>query len=68
MVPVLIAKKYQYQGKMCPEMNEEQSVTSPSGESLGKKFHMSHSKRIKKYPQKYDPGLGAATECNNDNV
>ena len=51
-----------------PEGTEYQSGTSPSGEYLGRNFHVRRSKCIRKYPQQYDPGFGSARECNNDSV
>ena len=45
-----------------PEGTEEQSVTSPNGESLGRNVHMSSSKRIRKSPQRYNPGFGSSIE------
>ena len=53
---------------MRPEGNEYQYVTSPSGEYLGRNFHVRRSKRIINYPQRYNPGFGAAIEWNNDAV
>ena len=43
-----------------PEGTEEQSVTSPSGEALVRNVHVRRSKLIRKYPQQYNPGFGAA--------
>ena len=48
-----------------PEGTEYQYVTSPSGEALGRNVHVRHSKRIRNYPQRYNPGFGAAREWNN---
>ena len=45
-----------------------QSVTSPSGEALGINVHVRRSKRIIKYPQRYNPGVGDDREWKNDNV
>ena len=53
---------------MCPKGTEDQSVTSPSGESLVRNVHVRRSERIRKSPQRYNPGLGAARECKNDIV
>ena len=53
---------------MRPEGTEYQSVASPSGEALGINFHVRRSERIRKSPQWYNPGFGAARECNNDAV
>ena len=41
-----------------PEGNEDQFVTSPSGEALGKNIHTRRSKRIIKSPQWYNPVCG----------
>ena len=51
-----------------PEGTEDQSVTSPSGEALVMNVHVRHSKRIRKSPQRYNPGLGADREWNNDDI
>ena len=40
---------------VCPEGNKYQYVTSPSGEDLMRNFHVRHSKRIRKSPQRYNP-------------
>ena len=53
---------------VCPEGTEDQYVTSPNGEALGRNFHMRCSKRIRKYPQRYTPGFGTAREWKNDAV
>ena len=45
-----------------------QYVTSPSGEALGRNVHVRRSERIRNSPQHYNPGFGAARECNNDAV
>ena len=45
---------------VCPEGNEDQYVTSPSGEALGRNVHVRRSDRIKNSPQRYNPGFGAA--------
>ena len=50
------------------EGTEDQSVTSPNGESLGINVHVRHSKRIRNFPQRYNPGFGAAREWENDTV
>ena len=66
-VPVLIANKSRSQCTMwIPEDTEDQSVTSPSGEALGSNVHVRHSERIRKSPQRYEPGLGAAREWKYD--
>ena len=51
-----------------PGGNEDQPLTSPSGESLERNFHARRSKRIRKYPKQYNPGFGAAKEWKNDAV
>ena len=43
-------------------------MTSPSGEALGRNFRVRRSKRIRNYPQRYNPGFGAAREWNNEDV
>ena len=48
-----------------PEGTEDQYVTSPSGEALGRNFHVRRSERIENSPQRYNPGFGAAREWNN---
>ena len=53
---------------VCPYRNENQYVTSPSGEALGKNVNVRRSKRIRNSPQRYNPGFGAARECKNDAV
>ena len=45
-----------------PEGTEDQSVTSPIREALVRNVHVRRSKRIRKYPQRYDPGFGADRE------
>ena len=45
-----------------------QYVTSTSGKALGRNLHVWRSKRIIKYPQRYNPGFGYFRECNNDAV
>ena len=47
---------------------EEQSVIYPSGEYLGRNFHVRRSGRIIKYPHRYDLYFWAAKEWNSDNV
>ena len=51
-----------------PEATEYQFVTSTCGESLRRNVHVRRSKRIRKYPQRYNPGFWAAREWNNDTV
>ena len=53
---------------VCPEGTEDQYVTSPSGEDLGRNFHLRRSERIINSPQRYNPGFGAAREWKNDAV
>ena len=53
---------------MCPDGNENQYVTSPSGEALRKNFNVRRSKRIRNSPHRYNPGFGAAREWKNDAV
>ena len=43
-----------------PEGTEDQSITYPSGESLEITVHVSRSECIRKSPQWYNPGFGAA--------
>ena len=51
-----------------PEATEDQSVTSPSGESLGSNFHVRRSECIRKPSQQYNPVFGPAREWKNDAV
>ena len=53
---------------VCPKGTEYQYVTSPSGESLGRNFHVRRSERIRNSPQRYNPGFGDAREWKNDAV
>ena len=53
---------------VCPEGNEDQYVTSPSGEALGRYVHVRPSERIRNSPQRYNPGFGAAIVWKNDDV
>ena len=53
---------------MCPDGNENQYVTSPSGEALGRNFNVRRSKHIRNSPQRYNPYFGAAREWKNDAV
>ena len=50
------------------EGTEDQYITSPSGETLGRNVHFRRSKRIRNLPQRYNPGFGASREWKNDNV
>ena len=51
-----------------PEGTENQSITSPSVEDLGRNLHLRRSERIIKSPQRYDPIFGAAREWKSDAV
>ena len=53
---------------VCPDENENQYVTSPSGEALGRNVNVRRYKRIRKSPQRYNPDFGAAREWKNDAV
>ena len=53
---------------MRPEGTEDQYVTSPNGEALGRNFHVRRSERIRNSPQRYNPGFGAAIEWKNGAV
>ena len=53
---------------MCTEGTEDQYVTSPSGEYLGRNVDVRRSERIRNSPQRYNPGFGAARKCKNDAV
>ena len=53
---------------VCPDGDENQYVSSPSGEALGRNFNVRCSERIRNSPQRYNPGFGAAREWNNDAV
>ena len=53
---------------MRPGGTEDQFVTSPSGEALGRNFNVRRSERIRNYPQRYNQGFGAAREWKNDAV
>ena len=53
---------------VCPEGNENQYVTSPSGEALGRNVNVRRSERIRNYPQRYNPGFGSDREWKNDAV
>ena len=53
---------------VCPEVTEDQYVTSPSGEYLGSNVDVRRSKRIINSPQRYNPGFGAARKWKNDAV
>ena len=53
---------------VCPNKNENQYVTSPSGEALGKNVNVRRYGRIRNSPQRYNPRFGAAREWKNDAV
>ena len=47
-IPVLI-------DNVCPERTKDQYATSPRGISLGRNVHVRRSKRIRNFPQQYNP-------------
>ena len=51
-----------------PGGTEDQSITYPSGEALGRNVHVRRSEHIRKSPQQYKPGFGAAREWNDEAV
>ena len=51
-----------------PEGTEDQYVTSPNGEALGRNFHVRRSERIRNSPHPYNPVFGAARDWKNDAV
>ena len=53
---------------MCLKVTEDQYVTSPSGEALGRNINVRRSERIRNSPQRYNPVFGAAREWKNDAV
>ena len=53
---------------VCPEGNENQYVTSPSGEALGRNVNVRSSECIRNSPKRYNPGFGDAKEWKNDAV
>ena len=53
---------------VCPDGNENQYVTSPSGETLGRNVNVRRSERIRNSPHRYNPGFGAAREWKYDAV
>ena len=53
---------------VCPDGNENQYVTSPCGEALGRNVNVRRSECISNSPQRYNPGFGAAREWKNDAV
>ena len=40
----------------------------PSGEALGRNVNVRRSERIRNFPQRFNPGFGAARELKNDAV
>ena len=48
-----------------PEITKDQSVTSPSGEALGKYSHVKHYESNSKLAHRFDPVLEAARELNS---
>ena len=53
---------------VCPKENENQYVTSPSGEALGRNVNVRRSERIRNFPRRFKPGFGAAREWKNNAV
>ena len=53
---------------VCLEGNEDQYVTSTSGDALGRNFHVRRYQLIIISTQRYNPGFGAAGEWKNDAV
>ena len=53
---------------VCPDGNENQYVTSPSGEASGRNVNVIRSELIRNFPQRFNPGFGAAREWKNDAV
>ena len=53
---------------VCPDGNENQYVTSPSGEALGRNVIVRRSERIRNSPQRYNLGFWSAREWKNDAV
>ena len=53
---------------VCPDGNENQYVTSPNGEALGRNVNVRRSERTRNFPQRFNPGFGAAREWKNDAV
>ena len=51
-----------------PDGTEDQYITYPRGESLGRNVHVRRSERMIKSSQQYEPGFGAAREWKNDDV
>ena len=53
---------------VCPDGNENQYITSSSGEALGRNVNVRRSERIRNSPQRYNPGFEDAREWKNDAV
>ena len=53
---------------MCPDGNENQYFTSPSGEAFGRNVNVRRSELIRNSPQRYKPVFGAAREWKNNAV
>ena len=51
-----------------PYGTENQYVTSPSGEDLGRNVNVRRSERIRNSPRQYNPVFGTAREWKNDAV
>ena len=51
-----------------PEETADQSVTYPSGETLGGNVNLRNSECTGKSPQRYDPGFGSDIEWKSDTV
>ena len=59
-VLVLIAEIPVSTDNVCSDENENQYVTSPSSEALGRNVNVRRSKRIRNSPQQYNLVFGAA--------
>ena len=53
---------------VCPDGNENQYVTSPSGKALERNVNVRRSERIRNSPKRYNPRFGAARKWKNDAV
>ena len=53
---------------VCPEGTEDQYVTSPSGEALGRNVDVRRYECIRNSAQRYNPGFGAARDWKNDDI
>ena len=51
-----------------PQGTEDQSITSAYRESLGRNVNVRRYERIRNFPQRYNPGFGAARKWKNDTV